>query len=33
MADRRVRKGPTGDYLRTDWDDTAKNNLLDLKDC
>lgn len=28
-----VVKGATGDYLRTDWDDTTKNNLDDLPDC
>jgi Protein of unknown function (DUF3892) len=29
----RVVKGPTGKYLRTDRDDTTRNNLLDLPDC
>jgi hypothetical protein len=29
----RVVNGPTGKYLRTDRDDTAKNNLDDLPDC
>lgn len=28
-----VVDGPTGKYLRTDRDDTARNNLLDLPDC
>ena len=29
----RVVNGPTGKYLRTDRDDTARNNLDDLPDC
>ena len=29
----RVVKGPTGKYLRTDRDDTTRNNLDDLPDC
>ena len=29
----RVVKGPTGKYLRTDRDATARNNLDDLPDC
>ena len=29
----RVVNGPTGKYLRTDRDETAKNNLDDLPDC
>ncbi len=29
----RVVHGPTGKYLRTDRDDTTRNNLLDLPDC
>ena len=29
----RVVNGPTGKYLRTDRDDTTKNNLDDLPDC
>ena len=29
----RVVNGPTGKYLRTDRDNTTKNNLLDLADC
>ena len=29
----RVVNGPTGKYLRTDKDDTSKNNLDDLPDC
>jgi hypothetical protein len=29
----RVVDGPTGKYLRTDRDDTTRNNLLDLPDC
>lgn len=29
----RVVNGPTGKYLRTDRDDTDKNNLDDLPDC
>jgi hypothetical protein len=29
----RVVKGPTGKYLRTDRDETIRNNLLDLPDC
>lgn len=29
----RVVNGPTGKYLRTDRDDTSKNNLDDLPDC
>lgn len=29
----RVVNGPTGKYLRTDRDSTAKNNLDDLPDC
>ena len=28
-----VVNGPTGKYLRTDKDDTSKNNLDDLPDC
>jgi hypothetical protein len=28
-----VASGPTGRYLRTDHDDTTRNNLLDLPDC
>lgn len=28
-----VVEGVTGKYLRTDWDDTERNNLLDLPDC
>jgi len=29
----RVVNGPTGKYLRTDKDDTPKNNLDDLPNC
>ncbi len=29
----RVVNGPTGKYLRTDWDSTSRNNLDDLPDC
>jgi len=29
----KVVNGPTGKYLRTDRDNTTKNNLLDLPDC
>ena len=29
----RVVNGPTGKYLRTDRDDTNRNNLDDLPDC
>lgn len=29
----RVVNGPSGKYLRTDRDDTNKNNLDDLPDC
>ena len=29
----RVVNGPTGKYLRTDHDDTPRNNLDDLPDC
>lgn len=29
----RVVPGPTGPYLRTDKDNTTKNNLQDLPDC
>lgn len=29
----RVVDGPTGPYLRTDRDNTTKNNLQDLPDC
>ena len=29
----RVVNGPTGKYLRTDKDNTSKNNLDDLLDC
>ena len=29
----RVVNGPTGKYLRTDKDDTTRNNLDDLPDC
>ena len=29
----RVVDGPTGEYLRTDADNTTRNNLLDLPDC
>lgn len=29
----RVVNGPNGKYLRTDRDDTARNNLDDLPDC
>lgn len=29
----RVVNGPTGKYLRTDRDNTSKNNLDDLPDC
>lgn len=29
----RVVNGPTGKYLRTDRDDTTRNNLDDLPDC
>ncbi len=28
-----VVNGPTGKYLRTDADSTARNNLADLRDC
>ncbi|HEX2296623.1 MAG TPA: DUF3892 domain-containing protein [Actinomycetota bacterium] len=29
----RVANGPTGKYLRTDRDNTSRNNLDDLPDC
>jgi hypothetical protein len=29
----RVVNGSTGKYLRTDWDTTTRNNLVDLPDC
>ena len=29
----RVVQGPTGKYLRTDFDNTTRNNLDDLQDC
>jgi hypothetical protein len=29
----KVVNGPTGPYLRTDRDNTERNNLLDLPDC
>ena len=29
----RVVDGPTGKYLRTDRDDTSRNNLDDLSEC
>ena len=29
----RVVKGPSGKYLRTDRDNTSRNNLDDLPDC
>ena len=29
----RVVNGRFGKYLRTDWDDTPRNNLDDLPDC
>ena len=29
----RVVSAPTGRYLRTDHDNTTRNNLLDLPDC
>ena len=29
----RVVQGPTGKYLRSDRDDTSKNNLDELPDC
>ncbi len=29
----RVVNGPTGKYLRTDWDQTERNNLDELPDC
>jgi len=29
----RLVNGPTGKYLRTDRDDTTRNNLDDLPDC
>lgn len=29
----RVVNGPTGKYLRTDRDETSRNNLDDLPDC
>lgn len=29
----RVVAGPTGEYLRTDRDNTSRNNLDDLPDC
>ena len=29
----RVVNGPSGKYLRTDRDDTTRNNLADLPDC
>ena len=29
----RVVDGSTGEYLRTDADNTTRNNLLDLPDC
>lgn len=33
-VDIRVVKDPyKGKYLRTDWDDTPRNNLRDLPDC
>lgn len=28
-----VVNGPTGKYLRTNWDHTNRNNLDDLPDC
>lgn len=28
-----VVDGPNGKYLRTDWDNTDRNNLEDLPDC
>ena len=28
-----VVNGPTGKYLRTNWDGTERNNLDDLPDC
>lgn len=28
-----VVDGPNGKYLRTDWDQSGKNNLADLPDC
>ncbi len=32
-TDIHVVEGPTGKYLRTDRDDTSKNNLDELPDC
>lgn len=32
-TDVHVANGPTGKYLRTDRDNTERNNLLDLPDC
>lgn len=32
-TDVRVVNGPKGKYLRTDRDNTERNNLLDLSDC
>lgn len=32
-TDIHVVDGPTGKYLRTDRDDSTKNNLQDLPDC
>ena len=32
-TDINVVNGPTGKYLRTDADDTTRNNLDDLPDC
>lgn len=32
-TDVHVVEGPTGKYLRTDRDNTDRNNLLDLPDC
>ncbi|MDQ2069829.1 DUF3892 domain-containing protein [Natronospira bacteriovora] len=29
----KVVDGPNGKYLRTDWDSTPRNNLLELPDC
>ncbi|WP_367575766.1 DUF3892 domain-containing protein [Microbacterium algihabitans] len=33
VAQIEVVNGPTGPYLRTNWDGTTKNNLDDLKMC
>ena len=33
QTDIHVVDGPYGKYLRTDWDDTTRNNLNDLPDC